>query len=119
VVSIERVEGGAEIRFRPRGQDEVERLRVARIVNCTGPEADIAHVGEPLLDALLASGRIRQDALSIGIDVDGDCRAIGADGQASETLSVIGPVTRGRFWESVAVPDIRTQAAKVAERLTA
>jgi uncharacterized NAD(P)/FAD-binding protein YdhS len=118
VISIERVEGGTEVRFRPRGRDGIERLRVARIVNCTGPEADIAHVGEPLLDALLASGRIRQDALRIGVDVDGECRAIGADGQASETLSVIGPVTRGRFWESVAVPDIRTQAAKVAERLT-
>jgi uncharacterized NAD(P)/FAD-binding protein YdhS len=119
IVSVERVEGGAEVRFRPRGEDGIERLRVARIVNCTGPEADIAHVGEPLLDALLASGRIRQDALRIGVDVDGDCRAIGADGQPSETLSVIGPVTRGRFWESVAVPDIRTQAAKVAARLTA
>lgn len=117
VVSIAPAEGGAEIRFTPRGKQEVERLRVARIVNCTGPEADVAHVGEPLLDALLASGRIRQDALRIGVDVDGACRAIGADGAASETLSVIGPVTRGRFWESVAVPDIRTQAAKVAERL--
>lgn len=118
IVSIERVEGGAEVHFRPRSRQEIERLRVARIVNCTGPEADVAHVGEPLLDALLGSGRIRQDPLSIGVDVDGECRAIGADGQASETLSVIGPVTRGTFWESVAVPDIRTQAAKVAERLT-
>jgi uncharacterized NAD(P)/FAD-binding protein YdhS len=43
---------------------------------------------------------------------------VGADGQPSDTLSVIGPVTRGTFWESVAVPDIRTQAARVAERLT-
>jgi uncharacterized NAD(P)/FAD-binding protein YdhS len=119
LVSAERVEGGAEVRFRPRGGAEVERLRVARIVNCTGPESDIAHVGEPLLDALLAAGQIRQDALRIGIDVDGECRAIGADGRGSDTLSVIGPVTRGTFWESVAVPDIRTQAARVAARLTA
>ena len=119
LVSVEPVEGGAEVRFRLRGKQEVERLRVARIVNCTGPESDIADAGEPLLDALLASGRIRQDRLRIGVDVDWQCRAIGADGQASETLSVIGPVTRGTFWESVAVPDIRTQAARVAERLTA
>ena len=119
LLSIDPAEGGAEVRFRPRGRPEVERLRVARIVNCTGPETDIARLGEPLLDALLAAGRIRQDPLRIGVDVDRDCRAIGADGQASETLSVIGPVTRGTFWESVAVPDIRTQAARVAERLTA
>ena len=119
LVSVEAVEGGAEISFRLRGQGRVEQLRAARMVNCTGPETDIARAGEPLLSALLAAGRIRQDALRIGVEVDGDCRAIGADGTASETLSVIGPVTRGTFWESVAVPDIRTQAARVAERLTA
>jgi uncharacterized NAD(P)/FAD-binding protein YdhS len=119
LLSIVPVEGGAEIRFRLRGQAAVEQLRAARIVNCTGPESDIGRAGEPLLDALLASGAIRQDPLRVGVDVDGECRAIGADGLASETLSVIGPVTRGTFWESVAVPDIRTQAARVAARLTA
>jgi len=118
LLSIAPVEGGAEISFRLRGQAAVEQLRAARIVNCTGPESDIARAGEPLLDALLARGAIRQDKLRVGVDVDGECRAIGADGQASETLSVIGPVTRGTFWESVAVPDIRVQAARVAERLT-
>jgi len=113
------VGGGAEISFTLRGQTAVEKVRAARVVNCTGPEMDIARAGEPLLDALLARGAIRQDALRVGLDVDEACRAIGADGQASETLSVIGPVTRGTFWESVAVPDIRVQAARVAERLTA
>jgi uncharacterized NAD(P)/FAD-binding protein YdhS len=118
LVSVAPVEGGADVHFRLRGQDAVEHLRATRVVNCTGPESDIARVGEPLLDALLASGTIRQDPLRVGVDVDEDCRAIGADGRASETLSVIGPVTRGTFWESVAVPDIRVQAAAVAERLT-
>ena len=119
LLSITPVEGGAEIAFRARGQEKVETLRAARLVNCTGPESDIARAGEPLLDALLAKGAIRQDALRVGVDVDEDCRAIGADGRASDTLFVIGPVTRGTFWESVAVPDIRVQAAAVAERLTA
>ena len=119
LVSVTPAGGGAEVQFRLRGQAGIERLRAARVVNCTGPETDIGRAGERLLDALLAAGRIRQDGLAIGIDVDMECRAIGADGQASETLSVIGPVTRGTFWESVAVPDIRTQAARVATRLTA
>lgn len=97
----------AIVRYRPRGGAAVETLRVARIVNCTGPEANIARAGEPLFDALLASGRIRPDALGLGIAVDEDCRA-------GEGLYAIGPVTRGAFWESVAVPDIREQAARVA-----
>jgi uncharacterized NAD(P)/FAD-binding protein YdhS len=119
LVSVEAVDGQALVRFRARGSETVESLRMARIVNCTGPETDIVRAGEPLLAALLGNGRIRQDGLGIGIEVDEACRAIGADGGASETLSVIGPVTRGTFWESVAVPDIRAQAERVAERLAA
>ena len=118
LVCAEAADGQAVVRFRARGKDEVETLRVARIVNCTGPEADIVRAGEPLLDALLAAGHIRPDPLRIGIDVDLECRATGADGRPSETLSVIGPITRGAFWESVAVPDIRVQAERVAARLT-
>jgi uncharacterized NAD(P)/FAD-binding protein YdhS len=119
MISVAAKDGKAVVRFRPRGGESVETLRVARIVNCTGPEVDIARAGEPLLDALLAAGRIRPDPLRVGIDVDADCRAIGADGRASATLSVIGPITRGAFWESVAVPDIRAQAERVAKRLAA
>jgi uncharacterized NAD(P)/FAD-binding protein YdhS len=118
LVSAEAAEDGARLSFRMRGGEAVETLRVARIVNCTGPETDILRAGEPLLGALLQAGRIRQDALGVGIEVDGQCRAIGADGAASDTLSVIGPLTRGTFWESVAVPDIRAQAERVAARLT-
>ena len=107
----------ALVSFRARGSDEVETLRVARIVNCTGPETNIVRSGEPLLYALVAAGRIRPDPLKIGIDVDRDCRTLDADGAASHRLYAIGPLTRGTFWESVAVPDIRTQAARVAARI--
>jgi len=117
LVSIEAERDQAAVRFRARGGEAVETLRVARIVNCTGPEIDIARAGEPLLDALLAEGAIRPDPLRVGVDVDADCRAIGANGTPSEILSVIGPVTRGAFWESVAVPDIRGQAERVAKRI--
>ncbi|MEA3029213.1 MAG: hypothetical protein QOG13_538 [Sphingomonadales bacterium] len=107
----------ALVRFRARGGAAVETLRVARIVNCTGPELDIARAGEPLLGALLEAGRIRPDPLRIGIDVDGECRTLDAAGSASDRLYAIGPVTRGTFWESVAIPDIRTQAARLAARI--
>lgn len=119
IVSVTPAEGAAEIAWRPRGSDRVERVTAARIVNCTGPEMDIVRAGEPLFDALLASGRIRPDPCRIGIDVDPALGAIGADGKPSDSLFVIGPVTRGAFWESVAVPDIRGQAEKLAKRLAA
>ena len=119
LVSAEAEEEGerALVRFRARGKDEIETLRVARIVNCTGPELNIVRSGEPLLFALVAAGRIRPDPLKIGIDVDADCRALDSSGAPSDSLYAIGPMTRGTFWESVAVPDIRAQAARVAERI--
>ena len=108
---------GALLRWRARGEDEAQRLPVRRIVNCTGPQADISRAGEPLLDALLAAGRIRSDPLRIGVDVNASSRVVAADGCPSETLYAVGPITRGAFWEIVAVPDIRHQVKAVAERL--
>jgi uncharacterized NAD(P)/FAD-binding protein YdhS len=104
------------VTWRPRGESAAETLHTARIVNCTGPECDIVRAGDPLLGALLARGRIRPDPLGVGLDVDDQCRTLSGEG-ASGTLYAIGPVTRGTFWESVAVPDIRTQAVAVARRL--
>ena len=40
------------------------------------------------------------------------------DGQPNETLFALGPMTRGAFWECVAVPDIRVQAWSLARRLS-
>ena len=108
-----------EVVWRPRGCEREERLAVRRIVNCTGPQGNIARAGEPLLDALVAQSRIRPDPCCIGIDVDERARTLAADGRASDTLLAIGPMTRGAFWEIVAVPDIRVQAAALAGTLAA
>jgi uncharacterized NAD(P)/FAD-binding protein YdhS len=109
----------AVVTWRPRGADAAERLKFRRIVSCSGPELDISRAGEPLLSALLAAGRIRPDSCRLGIDVDAECRVLGVDGRPSDTLFAIGPMTRGTFWESIAVSDIAAQAQKVARRLAA
>ena len=35
--------------------------------------------------------------------------------KAGECVWALGPLTKGRYWEIVAVPDIRGQAAAVAD----
>jgi len=117
VISAEPAGEGANIGWRPRG-GAAARIVARRIVNCTGPQSNILAAGEPLLDALVARGRIRPDPCRIGIDVDDADRTIGADGQPSDWLYAIGPMTKGAWWEIVAVPDIRTQTARLAKRLS-
>ena len=107
----------AEIHWRPRSSSQLQTLVAARMVNCTGPDLNFARCGDPLLSSLLSSGRIRPDECRLGLDVDGSSRVIDVDGAASPRLSAIGPITRGAFWESIAVPDIAVQAQAVARRI--
>jgi uncharacterized NAD(P)/FAD-binding protein YdhS len=62
---------------------------------------------DALLRQLLADRIVQVDRVGMGIEVDGTSRA--ADG-----IWALGPLTKGRYWEIVAVPDIRGQAAAVA-----
>jgi uncharacterized NAD(P)/FAD-binding protein YdhS len=116
--SIKDGANGATIRYRPRGGKENESLEVNWIVNCTGMErAGIRH--SPLLQEMQIEGMIRADELGLGISVDGESQVLGAAGQRQPGLFAVGALTAGQFWEITAVPDIRVQARKVAERVAA
>lgn len=110
-------EGAVKVAWRPRGSNEEQPFPVRRIINCTGPHGDLLRTREPLLHLLLASGRVRPDRHRLGIDVNSRGETVGADGQSNPRLLAIGPMTRGAFWEVVAVPDIRVQAWALARRL--
>lgn len=118
IVAARQTSGGVEVTWRPRGADEVSRLAVRRIINCTGPQGDLLRASEPLLRRLLERGMIRPDAQRLGIEVNRQAEVIGADGRAEPRLFAIGPMTRGAFWEIVAVPDIRVQSWAVARRMS-
>jgi uncharacterized NAD(P)/FAD-binding protein YdhS len=59
---------------------------------------------------MLADGLARPDDLGIALDVDDRSRVAG-----SKLAWAMGPLTKGRYWEIIAVPDIRGQAASVAD----
>ncbi|HEX8624689.1 MAG TPA: FAD/NAD(P)-binding protein [Allosphingosinicella sp.] len=107
---------GAEVILARRGGGEIRR-RFDAVVNCTGPEGDIRRVGDPLIRNLLESERARPDRLGLGLDVDSRSRLAGSG--PSPALYALGPLTKGAFWEIVAVPDIRGQAAGVAKAIAA
>ncbi len=110
---VARVEGDL-VTLTRRGGGEIRR-RFGAVINCTGPEGDIARIRDPLIRNLLDSERARPDRLGLGFDVDPDSRLSGSG--ASPALYALGPLTKGAFWEIVAVPDIRGQAAGVAKAI--
>ena len=108
VVAASAAPDGIEVELRRRSSGKSERRRFAYAFNCTGPLHSIERSRDPLLRSLLDSRQARADHLGIGLDVDDKSRA-------GERLWALGPLTKGRYWEIIAVPDIRDQAAAVAD----
>jgi uncharacterized NAD(P)/FAD-binding protein YdhS len=96
------------VQFRRRGAETVQGASFAYAFNCTGPLHSIVRSKDSLLRSLLDAGEVSPDHLGIGLQVGGSCRA-------GEHLWAMGPLTKGRYWEIIAVPDIREQAAEVAD----
>jgi uncharacterized NAD(P)/FAD-binding protein YdhS len=110
IVAASRADGGVEVEFRKRGASSSQTERFDYVFNCTGPLHAIGRTRDPLLRSLLDAGAVRPDQLAIGLEVDEHSRAAGG-----QRLWALGPLTKGRYWEIIAVPDIRDQAAAVAE----
>lgn len=115
--SVERVDGQVRAQVRRRGGKAVEAIDVARVYDCGGVSVDVLSSSNPVIRDLVANGRARPDTLRIGLDVDEHCGVVDRGGQATERLLVLGPLTRGRFFEIEAIPDIRVQAATMAARI--
>lgn len=105
-----------EVAITRRGTSAAERRTFDRVVDCRGPRNEVD--GRlPLHAQLVGDGLLRPDILGQGLDVALDEALIGRDGTPSRRLFALGPPTRGRYTEIVAIPDIRIQAADVASRL--
>ena len=82
--------------------------RFGTAFNCTGPLGTISSTRDPMLRQMLEEELVQVDRLGIGLEVDGASRA-------GARLWALGPLTKGKYWEIVAVPDIRHQVASVAD----
>jgi uncharacterized NAD(P)/FAD-binding protein YdhS len=107
----------AEVELRDRKTGDVRMLSVDRVINCTGPETDCRRVEDPLIKNLLAQGLARPDPLFLGLDVDLKGALIDSSGRPSPALYVIGSARKGSLWETIAVPELRTQASELAVHL--
>jgi uncharacterized NAD(P)/FAD-binding protein YdhS len=113
VIGAEPVTNGYRVSIAERS-GRARSLVVAWIANCAGPQQDYQRLADPLTSSLLAAGRARPGPQRLGLDVDDDGRLLDSAGRPQSGLYLLGPATRGRFWEITAVPWIRARAASVA-----
>jgi len=87
-----------------------ESLMVDYIVNCTGPTNFTK--GYPVcLESLVREGVLSFDRYGMGLKVDAAYKV------ADAPIWGIGPMCRGTFWETTAMPEIRVQAQSVASSI--
>jgi len=87
------------------------------VLNATGPSSKFTATQSVLLKNLLRQGAIAPDAIDMGIRVDSDHTVLTDTGQRSPWLLALGPALKGTYWETIAVPELRVQARRVAETL--
>ncbi len=100
---------GFEISYlEPENQQKM--LKTDLIVNCTGPESDYTKLKSPLIQQLVSDKLISADSLNYGLNAS-------REGCLAKNLYTLGPPLKGVLWESVAVPEIRVQAANLAFKI--
>jgi uncharacterized NAD(P)/FAD-binding protein YdhS len=103
-----------ELSFRLRGNGALARIRTQRIIDARSAQP-LDEVRDGLVGRLLMRGLIRYDRHRLGIDANDALEVIDAGGHSVVRLWALGPIVRGVFWESTAVPDVRGQAVALAE----
>ena len=112
------------VRTTRRGVDvrlDDARLKVAAVINCTGPAPDVRWSTNHLVRELLATRVVRPGPLGLGL-ATGASPAVYAPLVVLATVSygrlwLVGPLRRGDLWETTAIPEIRAQAAALPRQL--
>ncbi|MBJ6978960.1 MULTISPECIES: FAD/NAD(P)-binding protein [unclassified Luteimonas] len=114
------IEPGARtaIAWRPRGRDVVERFEADVVVNALGMEKRIDR-GSGLLAGLCARGLLRPGPHGMGAATVGEGVPLDAAGAPVPGLWTLGTLRIGDLWETIAMPELRGQARRVADAVRA
>jgi len=116
ITSVRRRFGGLRVELRRRGTAKREIIRASLILNCTGPEYDVAAVDDWLLQNLLRKKLIVRSPIGAGISIGADGSA---EGGGNGRIFAVGPLLVGELFECTAVPELREITRLVAERVAA
>lgn len=118
VKGISADDGGLVVQLRDR-EGNATALRGAVVINCTGPAEGYKDDRSFLYRNLFGRGLAAPDELNMGVRAAEDFVVIEPTGKRSRHLLVLGPPLKGELWESIAVPELRNQAFRVAEVIVA
>ncbi|WP_174447556.1 FAD/NAD(P)-binding protein [Streptomyces prunicolor] len=90
-------------------------VRAGWVIDCTGPGQRLE---DPLWHGLFATGMAVTGPLGMGAATR-DGRLLDAQGRCVRALFTLGAPRRGELWETTAIPEIRVQAATLAQQLLA
>ncbi len=93
------------------------QLLARHVIACTGPLLDYSRVQDPLIKGLREAQHLLSDPLRLGIQTDEHGALLDADGLASSLFFTLGPSRRPAYFESTAVPELREQAAALAQHI--
>jgi uncharacterized NAD(P)/FAD-binding protein YdhS len=100
-----------------RGSERIDEIHAVTVVNCTGPNYDLSKVDMLLIKQLLKEDLISQDPLKIGLEINSDYQVLRNDHSPIEGLFYVGPMLKAKYWEAIAVPELRGHVARLVEKL--
>lgn len=115
--SIQRIktieDGLIEVHARRRNSKKIDVFKVGAVINCSGPIYDIHRTDNELVSFLAHNGILRQDDVKIGFHVADDYSV----NPEYPNLHYIGPMLKARYWEAIAVPELRVHSYKLAQKI--
>ncbi len=117
VESAQAESDGVRLLVRERAANRLLEWRPGWVINCTGPVPSNSVESNPVIGSLLVSGWVQPDELALGIETTPAGNALAEDGREVSDLFVVGTLRKPALWESTAVPELRNQAATVAESI--
>jgi uncharacterized NAD(P)/FAD-binding protein YdhS len=110
-------DSGIVVKYQAAKNRESKIITVDAVVNCMGPGLDFEKIEHPFIKSLMNQGMICNSDVAVGIKAMADGTIIKKDGTPSGMLYTLGSLLRGVLWETIAIPEIRTQAKELAALL--
>jgi uncharacterized NAD(P)/FAD-binding protein YdhS len=118
IVDINETGECVTVEYFDKKEKQNKKIKVSRVINCTGPETNLMNLDGNFLKNCLQKGIIKQDNLKLGISANTQTfQVINSIGEAHKNLFTLGSNLKGELWESTAVNELRDQAEQLAEQL--